>query len=104
MLISIVVGLRLPQPTTRIKSKMGSSHHMLGASLNPEKQMTSLVQIVAASSVALLLLSGAGCVSNGSATAQAHDDAWCSNHPKQCDNQDWCAKNTGKCSTGSSAN
>jgi hypothetical protein len=62
-------------------------------------------QFVIASTTAFALLSGGGCVSNGSprtlSTAQSHDDAGCSSHHKQCDNQDWCAKNAGKCSIGS---
>ena len=69
-----------------------------------ENQMKSLTQMFLSSSVALVLIAGAGCMSNGSTTAQAHDDAWCSSHPKQCDNKDWCAKNPGQCATGSSAN
>jgi hypothetical protein len=58
-------------------------------------------QFITASGVTLMLLSGAGCMSSGSTTARAHDDAWCSAHPKQCDNKDWCAKNTGKCAAAS---
>jgi hypothetical protein len=61
-------------------------------------------QIVWPFGLTLMLLSGSGCVSNGSTTAQSHDDEWCSNHPKQCDNKDWCAKNAGKCSTASTNN
>jgi hypothetical protein len=61
-------------------------------------------QFIGASGVALVMLSGAGCMSNGSTTAQSHNDAWCSSHPKQCDNQDWCAKNPGQCGTASTAN
>jgi hypothetical protein len=55
-------------------------------------------QLISAGGVALLSLSSSGCMSNGSTTAQAHDDAWCSAHPKQCDNKDWCAKNPDRCS------
>jgi primase-polymerase (primpol)-like protein len=69
-----------------------------------EIQMKSITQFVATTGVLVALLSTSACVSNGASTAQTQDDAWCSNHPKQCDNKDWCAKNAGKCATSSSGN
>jgi hypothetical protein len=51
--------------------------------------------------IALMALTGSGCMSNGPTdrSARSHDDAWCSAHPKQCDNQDWCAKHADKCTS-----
>jgi hypothetical protein len=65
--------------------------------------MKSLNQLLLASSAGLVLLGSVGCMSTGPATAQSQDEAWCSSHPKQCDNKDWCAKNPGKCSTASTS-
>jgi hypothetical protein len=56
-------------------------------------------RMILASGILGLLLSTSGCMSGRSDTAQAHDDAWCSAHPKQCDNQDWCSKHSGQCSS-----
>jgi hypothetical protein len=61
-------------------------------------------QLGVAAALALLVLGSTGCVSNTPSTAQSQNDTWCSNHPKQCDNQDWCAKNAGKCATSSGGN
>jgi hypothetical protein len=49
------------------------------------------------------VLNVSACVSNNApaSAAQSQDDTWCSNHPKQCDNKDWCAKNAGQCATSS---
>jgi hypothetical protein len=66
--------------------------------------MRSGQTIISVSSIAAMLLCASACVSNSPTTAQTQDDAWCSNHPKQCDNKDWCAKNAGKCATSSSGN
>jgi hypothetical protein len=57
-----------------------------------------------ATGVAFFVISTSACVSNNPSTAQSQSDTWCSNHPKQCDNQDWCAKNAGKCATSSGGN
>jgi hypothetical protein len=57
-------------------------------------------RIVLASGALGLLMAASGCMSDRSDTmAQAQDDAWCSAHPKQCDNKDWCAKHSGQCSS-----
>jgi hypothetical protein len=67
--------------------------------------MNPVKPLIYASTLFAAMLSATACVSNSPpATAQSHDDTWCSSHPKQCDNQDWCAKNAGKCATASSAN
>jgi hypothetical protein len=67
--------------------------------------MKSFRHMLMASGLLFTLLSGAGCMSNEStaSTARTHDDAWCTAHPKQCDNQDWCAKHADKC-TGAGGN
>jgi hypothetical protein len=62
--------------------------------------MLSMKRMVLASGMLALLVGTSGCMSDrSSTTAQSHDDAWCSAHPKQCDNQDWCAKHSGQCSS-----
>jgi hypothetical protein len=61
--------------------------------------MSSTNRMILLSGVFAMLAGTAGCMSNGSgATAQSQDDAWCSAHPKQCDNKDWCAKHSAQCS------
>jgi hypothetical protein len=67
--------------------------------MKPAKPLINALTLLA------VALAATACVSSSPpATAQSHDDTWCSSHPKQCDNQDWCAKNAGKCATSSTAN
>lgn len=64
--------------------------------MNPTKPL------IYAATLAAMMLSATACVSsNPPATASSHDDNWCSSHPKQCDNQDWCARNAGQCASAS---
>ena len=66
--------------------------------------MKSFNRLLAATGVALFVLGTSACVSNNPSTARSQNDTWCSSHPKQCDSQDWCAKNAGKCATSSGGN
>lgn len=62
--------------------------------------MLSTNRMMLLSGAFALLVGTSGCMSNGSGTtAQSNDDAWCSAHPKQCDNKDWCAKHSDRCSS-----
>jgi hypothetical protein len=62
--------------------------------------MKALNKFLMASCISGVLLAGSGCMSDRSTTAQSHsDDAWCSVHPKQCDNKDWCAQHADRCTS-----
>jgi hypothetical protein len=76
---------------------VGTSPAIQESAMNPLKPLIYV-------STLLAVMVSAACVSGAPATAQSHDDTWCSNHPKQCDNRDWCEKNAGKCATASTGN
>jgi hypothetical protein len=62
--------------------------------------MLSINRMMLLPGMLALLVGATGCMSDRSqTTAQLHDDAWCSAHAKQCDNQDWCAKHSDQCSS-----
>jgi hypothetical protein len=70
------------------------------AIITEEGNMLSTQRMIVVAGIFALMMGTSGCMSDRSDTrAQSHDDAWCSVHPKQCDNKDWCAKHADQCTS-----